>query len=276
MMCKKFVVFTVLLLTKKQWMHIARQLLTMGYLKQEGEYRTLSLTDKAMEMLRKREQVMGVLQEAERVQKKGRKKEELEYDRALFTILRQKRKEMADEAGVPPYVIFSDRTLIEMAAYYPQSAESLLNISGVGQVKQRQYGDAFLDMIKSFCTEHGLTEKSKGTSRDKSDRGRRYFQVGEAYNTGETIESLMARYRVTAGTILDHLTRYLSAGNKLRNGEDLQAMTSATPEQQHAAFAAFDELSPAFLKPVYDKLNGELNYDELKILRMLYLISQQG
>ena len=159
-------------------MHIARQLLTMGYLKQEGEYRTLSLTVKAMEMLRKREQVMGVLQEAERIRKKGKKQEDIEYNHALFATLRQKRKEMADEAGVPPYVIFSDRTLIEMAAYYPQSAESLLNISGVGRVKQRQYGDAFLGEIKSFCAEHGLTEKSKRASRDKSDRGRRYFQVG--------------------------------------------------------------------------------------------------
>ncbi len=263
-------------LTKKQWMHIARQLLTMGYLKQEGEYRTLSLTDRALEMLRKREQVMGVLQEAERVQKKGRKKEELEYNHALFAILRQKRKEMADEAGVPPYVIFSDRTLIEMAAYYPQSAESLLNISGVGRVKQRQYGDTFLNTIKAFCDEHGLAEKPKKNSREKSDRGRRYFLVGEAYNAGETVESLMARYQVTAGTILSHLTRYLSAGNTLRNGEDLQAMTSATPEQQRAAFVAFDELSPTYLKPVYDQLNGELSYDELKILRMLYLTSQQG
>ena len=128
-------------LTKKQWMHIARQLLTMGYLKQEGEYRTLALTAKGLEMLRKRETVMGVVQEAERVQKKGKRKEELEYNHALFALLRQKRKEMADEAGVPPYVIFSDRTLTEMAAYYPQSAESLLSISGVGQVKLRQYGE---------------------------------------------------------------------------------------------------------------------------------------
>jgi hypothetical protein len=140
----------------------------------------------------------------------------------------------------------------------------------------RQYGDAFLDVIKSFCGEHGLVEKSKRTSRDKSDLGRRYFVVGEAYNAGETVESLMARYQVTIETILGHLTRYLSAGNILRNGEDLSELISATPEQQQATFTAFDELSPTFLKPVYDKLNGTLDYDELKILRVLYMISQQG
>ena len=182
---------------------------------------------------------------------------------------------MADETGVPPYVIFSDKTLVEMAAYYPQSVTSLLNISGVGQVKLRQYGDAFLEVIKAYCEKHGLKEKQKENVREKSDSNRRYVIVAEAYNSGETVQNLMERYHVTAGTILDHLARYLAAGNTLRNGDDLQPLTSATLEQQKAAFATFDELSPTFLKPVFDKLNGEMNYDELKILRMLYLISRQ-
>jgi hypothetical protein len=83
----------------------------------------------------------------------------------------------------------------------------------------------------------------------------------------------MERYHVTAGTIIDHLTRYLAAGNQVRNGADLETFTSATVEQKQAAFAAFAELGPTFLKPVYDKLQGTLNYDDLKILRMLYMSS---
>ena len=262
-------------LTRKQWMHIARQLLTIGYLKQEGEYHTLRLTPKALEALRKRETIMGILrEEMERVKKAGKKKEEIEYNNALFALLRQKRKELADEAGVPPYVIFSDRTLAEMAAYYPQSVSSLLKISGVGQVKLRQYGEDFLEIIEAYCEKHGLKENPKETVREKSDSHRRYVLVAEAYNAGETVQALMERYHVAAGTILDHLTRYLATGNKLRNGPDLQSLTSVTPEQQQAAFAAFEELSPTFLKPVYDRLNGALNYDELKILRLLYMVSK--
>jgi hypothetical protein len=65
------------------------------------------------------------------------------------------------------------------------------------------------------------------------------------------------------------------AGNKLHNGESLQAFASATPDQQQAVFAAFDELSSTYLKPIFDKLNGALSYDELKILRLLYLIARQ-
>ena len=262
-------------LTQKQWMRLARQLLSMGYLKQEGEYRTLGLTPKALEALRKRAPIMGVLQEAERVKKKEGKKEGIEYNHALFAILRQKRKEMADEAGVPPYVIFPDRTLTEMAAYYPQSTAGLLNISGVGQVKLVQYGDAFLDVIRAYSEKHGLKEKRKEAPREKSDSNRRYVIVAEAYNAGDTVDDLMRRYGVAVGTILDHLSRYLAAGNALRKDSDLQSLTSATPDQQQAVFAAFNELSSTYLKPIYDKMNGALNYDDLKILRLLYLISQQ-
>jgi len=172
-------------------------------------------------------------------------------------------------------VIFSDKTLVEMAAYYPQSVTSLLSISGVGQVKLRQYGQAFLDVIVPYCEKHGLKANPKEAPREKSDTNRRYVIVSEAYNSGETLQSLTERYHVTTSTILDHLARYLAAGNKLRNGEDLQALTAVTPDQQQAAFAAFGELSPTFLKPVFDKLGGALSYDDLNILRMLYMISHQ-
>ncbi|HKJ39388.1 MAG TPA: RQC domain-containing protein, partial [Anaerolineales bacterium] len=280
-------------LTKKQWMHIARQLLSMGYIKQEGEYRTLSLTVKAFESLKKRETIFGVMLEAQRVQKKGRKKAEIKYNHALFALLRQKRKEIADATEVPPYVIFSDRTLIEMAAYYPQSSGSLLNIAGVGQAKLTKYGDSFLEVIKAYCEKRELEEiphpqplsqrerEAKSPShdgrraRDDGEIGGRTRIVAEAFNDGASVQDLMEQYGVKANTILNHLNKYLLAGNNLRDNGDLQSLSMATPDQQQSAFAAFDELSPTYLKPVFDKLNGKLDYDELKILRMMYLISHQ-
>ena len=267
-------------LTKKQWMHIARQLLSMGYLKQEGEFHTLSLTAKALESLRKRETIFGIVQEAERARVKGKNREEIEYNSTLFAILRQKRKELADKAGVPPYVIFSDRTLTEMSAYYPQSSEGLLNISGVGQVKLEKYGAVFLEVIKAYCEKHKLQESPRKSAspapagKDKPLAARTRI-VGEAFNAGASVQDLTQRHGVTANTILDHLNKYLLAGNPIRSDNELQALTSATPDQQQATFIAFDELSPTYLKPVFDKLNGTLIYEELKILRMLYLISHQ-
>jgi ATP-dependent DNA helicase RecQ len=258
-------------LNKKQWMHLARQLVQMGYLIQESEYRTLSLSPKANLALKNRTPILGQLQEVEERASKKANKAELEYNHALFALLRAKRKEMAEAAGVPPYVIFADRTLVEMATYAPQSPERLLDISGVGQVKARQYGQAFLEILRVFCREHAIPEKVKETRRLKDDSDRRYVMVAEAFNAGESLATLMERYHVVAGTILNHLARYLEAGQKLRPSEEILALSCASPDQQAAAFTAFDELGTALLKPVFDKLNGAINYEELKILRICYL-----
>jgi ATP-dependent DNA helicase RecQ len=161
---------------------------------------------------------------------------------------------------------------VELAAYAPQSPERLLDISGVGQVKARQYGQAFLEIIGSYCRKHAIPEKVKEKSRrSKDDSGRRYVAVAEAFNAGESLVALMGRYQVSADTILGHLARYVEAGHSLRHSGEILALSSASPDQQAAVFSAFDELGTALLKPVFDQLKGEMNYDELKILRICYL-----
>jgi ATP-dependent DNA helicase RecQ len=154
-----------------------------------------------------------------------------------------------------------------------------LNISGVAQAKLEKYGDAFLDVIKGYCEKRDLKEITRPVTSTSSSRGgeitARTRIVAEAFNDGKSVRELMQQYGVKANTILDHLNKYLLAGNKLRSDNDLQSLSSATPDQQQAVFAAFDEISPTFLKPVFDRLNSDLNYDELKILRMLYLITNQ-
>jgi len=259
-------------MSQKQWMQLSLQLVQLGYLSQEGEYRTLSLTPKAVEALKKRSPILGQLQEEEtRPTNAKARKTELEYNHALFALVRQKRKELADQTGVPPYVIFSDKTLVEMCAYYPQSNDSLINISGVGQVKLKQYGEEFLEVIRAYCQKKDLKEKHKGPLQPKNEAGGRHIMVGEAYNNGDSIQSLMDRYRVQVGTILAHLFRFTAAGNPLRFDDELASLTSASPDEQQAAMQAFDELGTAALKPVFDELGGKINYDELKILRLIYL-----
>ncbi|MBK7452863.1 MAG: DNA helicase RecQ [Anaerolineales bacterium] len=263
-------------LTKSQWMHISRQLVEKGLLSQEPAYRVLSVTAKGLDMLKSREQVRGQINEAQKKERGARvKSSEFEYDRSLFSLLRNKRKELADEAGVPPYVIFSDKTLVEMAGYFPQSRESLLNISGVGKVKNERFGNEFLVIIKEYCRSNKIDEKFKAPMREKSDSGRRYMEVGEAYNSGESLENLIARYGVSADTILNHLARFIQAGNPLRSAEDLISLSNLSPDQQMAVFKAFDQTGSDMLKPVYDKFNGTVNYDELRILRLCYLCEER-
>lgn len=268
-------------LDRKQWSHLANQLLHMGYLEQDREYRSLKLTSKGWVALKNRTPIMGRVSEPRKLKTKERQSANLDYDQALFARLRALRKELADDAGVPPYVIFSDRSLVEMAAYYPQSKERLLAINGVGQVKAQHYGDPFLAIIREYCDEHGIAERQKDIqgykeiSRPKSTSGQRHTLIGEAFNDGESIQSLMSRYNVKLTTIVDHLSRYAADGHKLRSDDALLSPLSASPDQQAAALAAFDELGTDLLKPVFDKLEGQVNYEDLRILRLYYVGKSQ-
>jgi ATP-dependent DNA helicase RecQ len=263
-------------LTQKQWQLIGQQMLDQGLLEQSRDmYRTLKLTPRAYECLKSRTPIRGMLQVETAAPVTAGKPGEIERDQALFELLRRKRKELADAANVPPYVIFSDRTLIEMAAYFPMSAENLLKINGVGRVKLERYGDVFMGVIREYCQGDGLSEKLKPTKEPPPVTPKvnklRHVVVGEAYNNGESVPALMAAWAVKQGTILDHLLKYVSDGNALRDGNELLDLVNASDEQRQAVLNAFEQMGSEFLRPVFDHLNGEVSFDDLRVLRLHYI-----
>jgi hypothetical protein len=103
-------------------------------------------------------------------------------------------------------------------------------------------------------------------------------EVAEAFNAGQSLEALLERYRVRPGTILEHLTQYAQEGGTLRPSAapELRQMLALPPDLQAAALAAFGELGAEKLRPIYDRLNSLVNYDELRILRLLFLVESAG
>jgi len=145
--------------SKKQWQQMSRQFLHQGLMAQDMDFGSLKITDKGWDVLKGRSEVWGQLapeRMAEKLVEASRRNEDLNFNQQLFEILRRERKELADSAGVPPYVIFSDKTLIEMATYFPQSRDTLLDIHGVGAVKCDRFGAIFLEIIDGFCRENDI------------------------------------------------------------------------------------------------------------------------
>jgi ATP-dependent DNA helicase RecQ len=138
------------------WGSLIRQLVHLGYLEQDmGNYSVLKLTAKARPLLRGEERIILARPRVRMVAAKKEakpRKGDLAYDTGLFDELRVLRKRLADEQQVPPFVVFGDATLVEMAAYRPMDAEALARISGVGQYKLGRYGPAFIEAIKGFCS----------------------------------------------------------------------------------------------------------------------------
>ncbi|MEW6402007.1 MAG: DNA helicase RecQ [Chloroflexota bacterium] len=262
-------------LSKKQWLHISRQLIQRGLLAQDDPYRGLQLTLKAVPVLQGSGKFLGILEPERAAQSIAGKAGKVKYDPGLFEILRKKRKELADAAHVPPYVIFPDKTLMEMAVFFPASVNSLKKIFGVGSRKLVKYGQVFIDVITAYSKEHRLVEKRKpGTRRTEvksgAERQSKHIQVGEVYNAGASIQELMEQFGVQQGTILNHLSKYILEGYSLRSS-DFLALPDLPEDLLQNVMEAFKSLGTEYLKPVYEELDGAVNYDDLRLLRLYYL-----
>ena len=132
--------------TKAQWLSIGDRLLELEALKVR-EYRVVSLSEYGAQIIKERLAVTihaKRLEERKRASKKVTKAVTGTYELSTFERLRALRSEIAKENGIPPYVVFSDKTLKEMAEKLPHDKEAMLDISGVGEVKFERYGEAFL------------------------------------------------------------------------------------------------------------------------------------
>ena len=139
--------------SQAHWSHLLRQLIHHGYLEQDiANYSVLKLTESARPLLRGEIQltISKPRIKPERKKRPERKIVGLEYDLELFNLLRARRKQIADRDGVPPYVVFGDASLAEMAATLPTDNEALLQVNGVGQIKLQRYGAEFIDVIVGY------------------------------------------------------------------------------------------------------------------------------
>jgi ATP-dependent DNA helicase RecQ len=268
--------------SKKQWQQLSRQFLHKGLMAQDMEFGSLKLTDSGWTVLRRDKTVQGYLDQEPDVApfiEAPAPADDLTCDDRLFEILRSKRKELADEAGVPPYVIFPDKTLIEMAVFFPQSRDSLLDIHGVGTVKCQKFGELFLDIVRRYCRENQIEERPKITRRtirsNPAKAGKpRHVHVGEIFNSGRTVQEVMDVFNIKQTTLIDHLLKYVMEGYTLR-GDEIFSLSTLTTDEKNAVLKAFDHYGCEYLRPAFDALNRAVSYADLKILRLYYLIKSK-
>jgi ATP-dependent DNA helicase RecQ len=133
----------------QEWRDIARALLHQGLMVQSQDgYAVLGLNEASWQVLRGERAVhVGESVKVEKTKKASKPGAGVGDDK-LFQALRSLRKRLADEAGMPPYVVFSDASLWDMAAKQPQSVAEFSTIHGVGQTKLARYGEQFVELIR--------------------------------------------------------------------------------------------------------------------------------
>lgn len=138
-------------LSLRQWQNLVRQFIQQRVIDKEEKYGVLSLNKRSYEVLSGKLLFEGYLPEPDKVKSKSKNISRItNYENSLFDELRKKRKELADAKGVPPYVIFSDKSLVEMCQQLPKNKKEFIQVFGVGEQKLKKYGDVFLEIIKNY------------------------------------------------------------------------------------------------------------------------------
>lgn len=210
-------------ISKENWFDYFKDLIAQGFLKQtEGQFPTVVLTETSEDVLKGNVRV-ELFKTTEKEEKKKSLVSQLShpYITELFDELKKLRMEFSRGEGVPPYVVFSDATLIEMATYLPQNTNEMLKISGVGDVKMDKYGLDFLRTIKDYCIEN--SEKSridlKVVKRESKQRTKRNAS-GENTNDislrmfreGLSVEEIADERGISANTVETHLVKFIPTG----------------------------------------------------------------
>lgn len=147
-------------LSHDYWLSIFRQLIHFGLLQQDiSHHSVLRLLPAARPVLRGEQPLQLAVPRLMTSEKPASKLQNQSYDRTLFSRLRVLRKSIAEQTDVPPFVVFSDATLIEMCQLYPTDRQTLLSISGIGNTKLNRYGDAFIDEINRYLSTQYATSK---------------------------------------------------------------------------------------------------------------------
>jgi ATP-dependent DNA helicase RecQ len=270
---------------RRHWRSIVDELLAQGLLAQEGDpYPVLKVTPKGEGVLFGRAAFMALLRKEIRKSRVMRTDQrDSAYNEELFARLRVVRSRLAREQNVPPFVVFSDRTLHEMCRRYPTSDAALLRVSGIGEAKRERYGAAFMDVIRSYLSENphlvrgGRDDDADfedGDSRREQRRlekeERRANRVGssaratfELLDQGRTLAEISLERGLVEGTIAGHVC------DAIRQGRPIKLDLLVSPEKQKLLAHAFECLDTGRLRTIVEYCNGSVSFAEAQIMRQV-------
>ncbi|MBL1214277.1 MAG: DNA helicase RecQ [Ignavibacteriae bacterium] len=258
--------------SKEEWLNLSKQFIQNNLITKDINFGSLKITDLGYEVLKGKRKVKGTI-EVEEILFKSKPETKVDYNKSLFEVLRSKRKEIADRSNVPPYVIFPDKTLIDMSAKYPGSVNELRNIHGIGEAKLKKYGSTFLKVLNAYYAENEITKNSGQTDKIHkkiSNKSRRYKIIGEAYSAGHSVEALLKQYGIQFQTLIKHLQTYVENEEALDTLRLLELVTASADEQERV-FDSFSKHGTLTLKETFEELEEAVSYDDLRVLRVCYL-----
>jgi ATP-dependent DNA helicase RecQ len=260
---------------KSHWRAVFDALLAEGMVRPEGEFNIPKITPAAREILTggrtfSMQKDRRIEPEKQRRRRSGAPDEGMPFHAGLFEHLRGMRKEVADGANVPPYVVFADRSLRAMAAHLPTTLDDLGRLHGVGSHKLDSYGEPFLKAIRVFLAQHPEAEKERVPmpaasaplpTEPKRPRGETYQTTLTMLREGLSLDQIAEQRGIIVGTVEGHVATLLEGGEKI----DWRRFV--TEEVENLTLELFGKLGDETLKPIIEASEGRITYGQARIIR---------
>jgi ATP-dependent DNA helicase RecQ len=251
---------------RTEWAAIGRELVRLRLLHQNADkFNIVELTDAGRVALKSRQKIT-LTKPVTAPEPEKLRIGEIACDEALFEKLRQLRKQLADERAVPPYIIFSDVALRQMARFYPQSDGDFSRISGVGEKKLREFGSSFMREITSHLqsnprqifVDDSFAEPAAPLRSGLPDTVRETLQF---FRRGQAVSDIARVRGLKDSTIWGHLDEAMRAGEAI----DLNTLLDAKAQQEIAE--AFKRFGFGNLSGAVESLAGRYTHGQLRIYR---------
>ncbi len=236
-------------LSEGQWRSLFRQLAVRGLVSIDDQGHGGLLLEPLCRPLLRGEVSLYLREDSQKGASRKKRSELAEEDQSLFERLRMLRSELAKVQDIPPYLIFNDATLQEMARLQPETEAGLRQISGVGDSKLKRYGEAFLNILRSAPKKN----REKPILTETAEQSFQHFQLGM------TPEQIAGQRNLQVSTVLSHLAQGIACGQVSLT--DVVAL----PTAEIADICKVIETQPEpRLKPVFEHFQGRYDYGLLR------------
>jgi ATP-dependent DNA helicase RecQ len=256
----------------EQWKILGRSLLHQGLLDETTDgYSILKLNSLSWEVMRSQRKVEIVMPDRVTQSAEADARPTAEVEK-LYDRLKKLRKTIADEQSVPPYIVFSDATLRQMAQKQPQNLDEFGVISGVGSRKLEQYGDRFTTEIRAFCEERGIplrpavsqnasTHPPIHPSTHPPTPSPTYLQTLHLHQQGLSPQEIAEQRSCSLSTVYNHLETLIEAKQAI----NLDSLVS--PELRSQIESAIETVGDFSLKTIREHLGEAFSYEDIRLVR---------
>jgi ATP-dependent DNA helicase RecQ len=259
---------------ERYWMALIRQVLVDGLLSKDIEtYGILKVSDKGLDYLKNPSSFMmsedHEYNETEDEAIVTAAKSTGTADEALMSMLRDLRKKVAKNLGVPPFVVFQDPSLEDMALKYPITIEELTNTHGVGEGKAKKYGSEFVSLIARYVEDNDIVRPDDLVVKSTGANSTNKLYIIQNIDRKLSLDDIASAKGMNMDTLIKEMEQIVYSGTKLNISYWIDELLDE--DQQEEIHAYFMECETDSIEDALKEFDGEYDLDELRFMRIKFI-----